>query len=45
MTLSEFLLEWEFRRPTDPQNDYAGSLTEAVITDLLAWDEKPDGTA
>lgn len=39
MTLGEWLLEWEFRRPHDSENDYAGSLTEAVIQDLLAWDE------
>jgi hypothetical protein len=39
MTLSEWLLEWEFRRPHDEANDYAGSLTEAAILDLLEWDE------
>lgn len=33
------------RRPHDPENDYAGSLTEAVINDLLAWGEIPDGAA
>jgi hypothetical protein len=39
MTLGEFVLEFNWRRPHDPNNDFAGSLTQATIDDLLAWDE------
>lgn len=36
MTLGEFLAEWEWRRPRDPVNDYAGSLTRGRIEELMA---------
>lgn len=39
MTLGEFMAEYEMRRPRDPQNDYAGSLTRADVNELRAWDE------
>ena len=39
MTLAEFMAEWEHRRPRDPQNDYAGSLLQADVDELRAWDE------
>jgi len=43
MTLGEFLVEFEHRRPRDPENDYAGSLTRADVDELRAWDEETDG--
>lgn len=39
MTLGEFMAELEQRRPRDPANDYAGSLTRADVEDLMSWDE------
>lgn len=41
MTPAEFLLEWEFHNPGDaPGQTYAGSLTEADVRRLMAWDEE-----
>lgn len=39
MTLHEFLLEHEWRRPKDPEHDYAGSLTRGDVEALMEWDE------
>jgi hypothetical protein len=38
MTLHEFILEWEMRRPANPETDYAGGLTQADIDELEEWD-------
>lgn len=38
MTLNELVAEYEQRRPHDPENDFAGSLTQADIDELKEWD-------
>jgi hypothetical protein len=40
MTYAEWFCEYEWRRPHDPQNDFAGTLTQSDVERLRALVEE-----
>lgn len=42
MTMAEWFLEYELRREHDPDNDFAGGLTQGEVDDLIAAMEMDD---